>query len=258
MESYRTTDSPVYHMSSMVASEINITEEITSHHPLLKVHEDSTSRTLYHLNKAGEVITKITHSYDYKQVDIIHAASLGDKLAIRDYITTGLYFFEMALQEGLLPLHASAIAYQGEAILFSAPSQTGKSTQAKLWKQAFPSVEVINDDKPILSCKDEIKVYGSPWSGKDYANQNNVYPLKALFFLEQGQEDKIILLSGQEKVVSLIKNTHRSTNRFNQETMITSIDTLIRKANILKLVCTPTRNAVKVTHDYLYGEKHDA
>lgn len=40
-------------------------------------------------------------------------------------------------------LHSSYIVYQEQAILFSAPSGTGKSTQADLWKK-YRDIEIIN------------------------------------------------------------------------------------------------------------------
>ena len=44
---------------------------------------------------------------------------------------------------------ASFIRWQGRGILFSAPSGTGKSTQANLWVQ-HQGAEVINGDRAAL------------------------------------------------------------------------------------------------------------
>ena len=47
--------------------------------------------------------------------------------------------------DGLL-LHSSFIRWRGEGILFSAPSGTGKSTQADLWVK-YEDAEILNGDR---------------------------------------------------------------------------------------------------------------
>lgn len=54
------------------------------------------------------------------------------------------------------------------AILFTAPSGTGKSTHTRMWQECFGErVTVINDDKPLIKINDsEAVIYGTPWCGK--------------------------------------------------------------------------------------------
>jgi hypothetical protein len=175
-----------------------------------------------------------------------------------EYIATGLYFFEIAILEGLFPLHASAISFRSEAILFSAPSGVGKSTQGNLWKQKDNQVKFINDDKPLLSIKDNVLVYGSPWCGKTYRNENVALPLRAIFFIEQGKTNQIFVLNNQEKIIQILKNTHRSLQEQNQQTMLSNVECLINKANICRFCCTNTMEAYDVAFQYLYGEHYGA
>ena len=75
--------------------------------------------------------------------------------------------------DALLPrdrllMHGAALAWQGQAYLFTAPSGTGKSTHAMLWRRYLGSgAEVINGDKPLLHLPPDgpAVVYGSPWAG---------------------------------------------------------------------------------------------
>ena len=56
------------------------------------------------------------------------------------------------------------IAFQNKAILFSAPSGTGKSTQADLWQKYVRGVEIINGDRAIIGIEDNgVKAYGLPF-----------------------------------------------------------------------------------------------
>ena len=53
-----------------------------------------------------------------------------------DPIFTSLLALERRLVErNSMILHCAYVEYQGEAILFSAPSETGKTTQANLWER---------------------------------------------------------------------------------------------------------------------------
>lgn len=84
------------------------------------------------------------------------------------------YIFALVLykRKGII-LHASAIDYKDRAILFTAPSGTGKSTQTALWRDNVKDVFIINDDAPALRVIDGIiYVYGTPWSGTSTVNKN--------------------------------------------------------------------------------------
>ncbi len=102
-------------------------------------------------------------------------------------------------------LHGSAIAYKGRGVIFSAPSGTGKSTHTGLWKKCFgDDVEYINDDKPALRFeKDEIRMYGTPWSGKTSLNLNKHVPLHAVVFVTRGEHNSLRRLDFTESLCNL-------------------------------------------------------
>ena len=58
---------------------------------------------------------------------------------------------DYVLQKDVLLFHSSALALDGQVYLFAAPSGTGKSTHARLWRETFGDrVVMVNDDKPLL------------------------------------------------------------------------------------------------------------
>lgn len=79
---------------------------------------------------------------------------------------------------GTLEMHASVISCQGRGFLFLAPSGTGKSTHSQMWLRAVPGSELLNDDNPIIRVLPggEVRVYGSPWSGKTPCYRNLSVP----------------------------------------------------------------------------------
>jgi hypothetical protein len=98
-------------------------------------------------------------------------------------------FEKMLLPHSALMLHCSLVEWRGRGIAFTAPSQTGKSTQASLWAQ-HRGAETLNGDRAILRAFPEgIFAYGSPWAGSSDLFVNRRTPLRAIVVLEQGPEN---------------------------------------------------------------------
>lgn len=101
-------------------------------------------------------------------------------------------------------LHSSYIAWKGKGIVFSAPSGTGKSTQAELWRKHRPGTEIINGDRSILTCERGIpEVYGLPLCGSSEIAVNKRFPLGAVVVLRQAKTNTVRRL-GVREAVSLI------------------------------------------------------
>lgn len=246
---------PTYKMHCRMVSMIEKpSEEATFIHQTREVYEGDGYRTIYTYDKAHQtILSLVTHSYDFKHVDIQFNSIIESEIPEKEYITTGIYFFEMALREGLVPLHASAIQLRDEAILFSAPSGTGKSTQANLWKSIFPEVTFINDDKPLIkTMNEEVWVMGTPWSGKTALNDNQSVRLKGIFFIKQSNQNKVIQMSDKEKLIAIYQNTYRPSNDAIQDQLFKSIDYIIKYSYIHQLLCTVDKEAVDVAYRSLY------
>ena len=111
-------------------------------------------------------------------------------------------------------MHASAIAVDGEAFLFTAPSGTGKSTHVRLWRELLGERAVmINDDKPLLRVADgKATVFGSPWNGKHRLGANTSAPVRAICFLERSTENRIREVPPAEIYPGLLAQTYRPEN----------------------------------------------
>lgn len=118
---------------------------------------------------------------------------------------------EQAPLYGCMQLHGSAVAVDGKAYLFTAPSGTGKSTHSRLWRQMLGSrVSIINDDKPFLRLQNgELWVYGSPWQGKHNLGQNMCAPLAGICVLSQAKENAIQRLSAEEALHPLLQQCYQ-------------------------------------------------
>lgn len=115
------------------------------------------------------------------------------------------------LNKDILLFHGSALALDGEVYLFAAPSGTGKSTHARLWRERFGDrVRMVNDDKPLLGIRDEgVTVYGTPWDGKHHLSANLALPLKALCLLERDERNHIEPIAPMEALPALLRQAYR-------------------------------------------------
>ena len=87
-------------------------------------------------------------------------------------------------------MHAAVIDVDGQGVGFAARSGTGKTTRVLLWKRAMGErVKVVNGDKPILRFRnDGLYAYGTPWMGKEGMGANTSVRMKAMCFIERGEE----------------------------------------------------------------------
>ena len=103
-----------------------------------------------------------------------------------------MFAFATARKNTLL-MHSSVTVKDGKGYLFLGKSGTGKSTHCQLWINNIEGCELLNDDNPVLRVGDdgEVRVYGSPWSGKTPCYRNLDYPVGAIVDLHQAKKNQI-------------------------------------------------------------------
>lgn len=156
------------------------------------------------------------------------------------------------LKNNAFLLHASVIDWQGRGILFSAPSGTGKSTQAELWHQER-GCRVVNGDRGLIRRKDgEFLVYGSPYAGTSGVFTDVSVPIDAIVVLSQGQENRVERLSAPEA----FRRLYRESTVFSWDTEFANgitqlLGALVMSVPVFHLTCTPTKEAVCVLEEAL-------
>lgn len=164
-----------------------------------------------------------------------------------EYIYTGIIFMEVCLYHGMQSIHGSAIQYQSQAIIFSGPSGIGKSTHVEYWKSKDPNIQIINDDKPLLSFENgTVFVSGSPWSGKTKINQNRSLPLRTIVFLEQGTSNHVEKLESSDKLQYLMRNINRPRQDVLWEKVKGIIEFLLSDIPMYKATVTNSEESVNV------------
>lgn len=148
-------------------------------------------------------------------------------------------------------MHGSAIAVDGEAYIFVAPSGTGKSTHARLWRDMFGSHAVmINDDRPFLKCTDdEIVVCGSPWNGKHHLGSNLYVPLKAICFLERGEYNRIEQIDSAEAFFQMFRFVYYSKDAEREARILQLLHCIREKTAFYRLQCNTEPVAAAVSYE---------
>ena len=161
-----------------------------------------------------------------------------------------------ALYLDMLVLHASAIVYNDEVIMFSGMKGAGKSTQARLWLENTDAW-VLNYDKPIAKLDGErVVISGSPWGGKEDLAVNEVRPAKALFFVHQAKENRVVRLSAAKAYAQAHLNYFvYPLNEDIEKRYNNAVIQLIKKVPVYDLYCTDTAEAVEAVRRVLYTEE---
>lgn len=103
-----------------------------------------------------------------------------------------MFAFATAPKNTLL-MHASVTMKDGKGYLFLGKSGTGKSTHSQLWINNIEGCSLLNDDNPVIRVTEdeEVRVYGSPWSGKTPCYRNLDVPVGAFVYLQQAGTNRI-------------------------------------------------------------------
>lgn len=162
------------------------------------------------------------------------------------------------LQFKAMMLHASFIRWDGQGILFTAPSGTGKSTQADLWEE-YEDAEIINGDCVGLRLQNGLwRAYGLPYAGSSGIYRNESAPVKAIIVLRQAKENSIRSIGPTEVLQNIYPEIyiHRWDRGFAEKSM-DLISQLAMKIPFYILECLPDQEAVNLVRKTVFGEEAD-
>ena len=229
-------------------------ENVFNYKNRIKYSDEKTTEIVTYFPD-GNVKLIIRYTNDFKNIIIELNQLIGDRLAEYEYVLSGMMFFEIALRNKYLPIHASAIRINNQAILLSGPSKSGKSTQTKFFLEVEENASIINEDKPLIRIEDnKVYILGSPWSGKDVINNNLKLPLKAIFFLNKCDNSSIDIIPNKDKLKILLKNIHRPGDETNINHMVDVLKTIVEETNIYQFNCENNLNSARILNSFL-GEE---
>lgn len=188
----------------------------------------------------GNRPTDITLDVSDRYIDsLLSRAAEGTDIGQMENFAYSVAFNRRAIPFQTMLVHSSALIYNGEAYLFSADSGVGKSTHTHLWLQAFgDSVHIMNDDKPVVRlCDNKAVAYGTPFDGGSGIALNEAYPLKAIVFVERGEENAVRVPDNREVIQKLYFQTVHMVSAEVADKMLQNFEKLLSLTKFYVLTC---------------------
>ena len=162
----------------------------------------------------------------------------------------------LLLHNNALILHSASIDYNNNALLFCAPSGTGKTTQTDLWHQYKNNVKDINGDRTLIQLfHNEWYACGFPIYGSSVRCNQTAVPIRAIILLKQSNHNSLRQLNDKEKFLFLYKEiTQLPSNQTDVLLTMNLIEKLLHDVDIIELNCTISKEAVNILDQYISGD----
>lgn len=163
-----------------------------------------------------------------------------------DPVFSSLFALEKRLaSRAQMVLHCAYVEYKGEAVLFSAPSGTGKTTQAGLWEK-YRGSRTINGDRSLLGKRNgRWFAQGWPVCGTSEVCFNEAFPVRAVVMLSQARENSVQRLTpGKAFPLVYSQVTINKWNMADHMKMMDLIEELLSEVPVFHLQCTISEEAV--------------
>jgi len=148
-------------------------------------------------------------------------------------------------------LHSACISLRGKGCLFAGVSGAGKSTISEIW-QRDSEAEVLTDERVIIrQHNSDLWAFGTPWHGTSEIHKNMGAPIKKIFFIKHGKENRVIPISKTDSANRLIVRCFPTF--WNKEGMQFAVDFCSRVAQEKECYELEFVNNMSVT-DYVKSE----
>lgn len=192
--------------------------------------------------------------YDLRRPEVVEISAIENASVLRFALWTA---YAMAgLSYGAVPVHSSVVVCEGRAVMCLGESGTGKSTHTRLWCEHIEGATLLNDDSPIVRfCEGEVRVYGSPWSGKTPCYRQESYPVAGFLRLEQRPENSIRRLSVIESFAALQPSCPPSLAKDDRLTdvLVEFISNVIERVPVYRMGCLPDAEAARMSRKTIMG-----
>jgi hypothetical protein len=194
--------------------------------------------------ESAEVILRCDVSDFWRQMHVRYLQECTTKIELGNAINQTVMKNRLLFMAGVI-VHGAAVKCGEDVILFTAPSGTGKSTQADLWVKERGAV-IINDDAPVIRMRNDCPmVYGTPWCGSRNICTNDAGPLRAIIILQQGEANSLRQMHPAEAVAQFLP---RCFLPFHDPVLIAKatdiVEEIMKSTDIYLFSCRPDSDAV--------------
>ena len=158
---------------------------------------------------------------------------------------------DLFIEDNIVVMHGSSFKVGDYAFIVTARSGVGKSTHVNLLNKLLGNeFSYINDDKPLLEVNDHsLMLYSSPWNGKERRGNNTKAPLKAVIFLNRGNNTYQKLNNNQEVYFRLLSQIYLPRDKSKREKALKIIDILLKRVNFYEINVNKEIESASMTYE---------
>ena len=220
--------------------------ELLTLQPSFRVYKNGDSQIRYIgsvQNFWGNAYIKAEHTGKKHSIELL-SNQFKDKIGVHTVLNCLMMEHLVAQNSGFI-FHTSFIEYNNKAILFTAPSGTGKSTQADLWHK-YKNAEIINGDRCAVRVIDSaIVAEGIPFAGSSKYCKKRTLEIAAVVYLQQAKVTTIKRLKGLEAFRKIWEGISVNTwDKADMANVSAAAARLAASVPTYLLSCTPDESAV--------------
>ncbi len=228
--------------------------------PGVRIYRDGSRRIAYvgTVHNGWELAyIRTTHEGRDHQVQVLSASYPGP-IGVKAVLNS-LEIERLVTEAGGFVFHCAYIAVGDRAVLFTAPSGVGKSTQAELWR-TLRGAEIVNGDRAVVRIDgNRVLACGIPFSGSSTYCRNRELEVAAIVYLGQAPVTSIRRLRGYAAFTRIWEGC--SVHTWEPEQM-KAVSALVAAAAgsvpVYHMPCTPDESAVEALEKMLTkGEDHE-
>jgi hypothetical protein len=169
-----------------------------------------------------------------------------------EYPLDELLMVSLLSQERGVEVHGFGVRdSMGDGLLFVGQSGAGKTTMARLWADGEDAV-ILSDDRIVLRrTGDGISMYGTPWHGEAMYADPGSAPLRGIFLLRHGTDNRLTSLRPAQATARLFACSF--VPFYNPEGLAFALDfleNLVRDVPCHELRFVPDRRIVDVVRGW--------
>lgn len=174
------------------------------------------------------------------------------------FICLGNIMPYVMLRHNCLTFHSVLLESENRGIVLCAPSGTGKTTHARLWRD-YKNALILNGDRTTCRFENGKWIgFSLPWSGTSGEIINRSVTLSAVVILEQGEVNRAERLYGLDAFGPLMQNLRIPVwDRDLSEKAFSLLDNIMTDVPVYRLICRPDPEAAEVLDQALKGNNDD-
>ena len=218
-----------------------------------RVYCSSTGETQWDFmrSKSNEVLLRYSVNAEWNKITLLQDNTKTQGTVAFEYLAQIMP--GVCLKHGILTLHCALVEYNGMSIAICAPSGTGKTTHARLWRD-YKNALILNGDRALCRREEGRWIaYGSPWSGTSGEQINRHAPLKALVILERAEKNSAIRLESTELFAGVFPHLlYPSWDKRMLELAMDQLEDLLLSVPVYRVKCRPEAEAVDILYQKIW------